>query len=246
MLSGAQDKVDIAPHNFLAGHYRLCVAVDTPGFDGRVESKSHQRLPHATADVQNARCGMWQRRKRMAWMRGIESKGQLSTMIFHPCAHDSLQKAVDARIGGCGGKSTRLWTSAVQLCRALSRIHLTWGSLNICLATILASPILAVRFSKRPVGGNVRHSPSLDDVLIAYRGTERAGPRWFEAFVPGTLRNAPPGDNVVFFLIIGIAGQFVTLALVASYYGFLTAMLVAPVGGALAALTAGVLLSLKA
>jgi hypothetical protein len=40
---------------------------------------------------------------------------------------------------------------------------------------------------------------------------------------------------VVFVLVVGIAGQLVTLALAALFHGLLTALLVAPVGGALAA-----------
>ena len=61
-----------------------------------------------------------------------------------------------------------------------------------------------------------------------------------------SLRYAPAETTVIFVLIVGIIGQLVTLAVVTPFYGFLTALLVAPIGGALAALAAAIFLSLRA
>jgi hypothetical protein len=127
----------------------------------------------------------------MAWMRGIESKGQLSTMIFHPSAHRSLQNAVDAWIGGCKGKLPR---SSDEARAALPRIEQDT--------------------SYRRIAG----------------GADR-----LEGLCPRHAAGAPPACNVVFVLVAGIAGQLVTSALAALFHGLLTSLLVAPVGGALAA-----------
>jgi hypothetical protein len=139
----------------------------------------------------------------MAWMRGIESKGQLSTMIFHPSAHRSLQNAVDAWIGGCKGKLPR---SSDEARAALPRIEQDTSYRRIAQrsrATVLV-----------PIFG----------------GADR-----LEGLCPRHAAGAPPACNVVFVLVAGIAGQLVTSALAALFHGLLTSLLVAPVGGALAA-----------
>ena len=50
---------------------------------------------------------------------------------------------------------------------------------------------------------------------------------------------------MIFVLIIAIIGEIVTFVLVAQFYGYLNALLLAPVGGVFAALAAAVFLSLK-
>ena len=51
---------------------------------------------------------------------------------------------------------------------------------------------------------------------------------------------------MIFVLIVAIIGELVTFVLVAQFYGYLNALLLAPVGGVFAALAAAVFLSLKA
>ena len=50
---------------------------------------------------------------------------------------------------------------------------------------------------------------------------------------------------MIFVVIIAIVGELVTVVVVAQFYGYMTALLLAPVGGVFAALAAAVFLSLK-
>ena len=56
----------------------------------------------------------------------------------------------------------------------------------------------------------------------------------------------PAETAVIFVLIVAIIGELITFVLIAQFYGYLDALLFAPVGGVFAALAAGVFLSLKA
>jgi hypothetical protein len=51
---------------------------------------------------------------------------------------------------------------------------------------------------------------------------------------------------VIFVLIVAIIGELITFVVVAQFYGYLNALLLAPVGGVFAAIAAAVFLSLKA
>jgi len=51
---------------------------------------------------------------------------------------------------------------------------------------------------------------------------------------------------MIFILIVAVLGELVTLAFFVPFFDFLTALLLAPVGGGLAALAAGLFLTLKA
>jgi hypothetical protein len=53
------------------------------------------------------------------------------------------------------------------------------------------------------------------------------------------------GTAMVFLLVAAIVGELTTFALVVPFYGFLAAFCIAPIGGALAALMAGVIVSRK-
>lgn len=50
---------------------------------------------------------------------------------------------------------------------------------------------------------------------------------------------------MVFLLVVAIVGELITFASVAPFYGFLAAFCIAPIGGALGALVAGVVVSRK-
>lgn len=51
---------------------------------------------------------------------------------------------------------------------------------------------------------------------------------------------------MIFVLTVAIIGELITFVLIAQFYGYMDALLIAPAGGVFAALAASVFLSLKA